>query len=158
MMTTGPRIVLYDIGEPMLIIEYPSGVTYSNQAGGVVCYQGAQEGVLCPLDLSPEATERIEEYPYPTGRQGITEAVADVIDAALSSGKATSFLRVDRTRLSEAWEAWVYVIIQSPEGDDTTLLGGELIRDISEEDPPKHLGSIHGFGSTRGVLTWPNSD
>ena len=138
-------ILLYDIEQIMLIVEHPSGVKYQNQVGGNVCCQEELEGVLSPLDVSPEVTDRIENCPYPGGIQGITAEIADTIDALLASASRTSFLKVDRARLDDSWEAWVYVLIDSPESTVPDLFG-------------PYAGSIYGFGAARGVLTWPNSD
>jgi len=129
----------------MLIVEYASAVTYRNQVGGVVCYVGELEGVLAPIDLSREAVETIQSCPYPQGREGITPEIADTIDSLLSAEPCARFLRVDRARLDESWEAWVYVTIDSPESPFPTSDG-------------TYFGSIFGFGATRGVITWISSD
>src|SRR5689334_5814997 len=103
--------------EVMLIVEHSSGVRYLNQVGGVLCWQAEVEGVLAPLDATPEVNERIQNCPYPSGRKGITKEIADTIDALLASHRGTTFLKVDRARLDESWEAWVYVLIDSPESN-----------------------------------------
>jgi hypothetical protein len=117
-------------------------VQYRNQVGGVVCWQAEQEGIIAPLDFGDDVAAQIEGCPFPNGRQGITEEIADVLDAIFASRPSTSIFKVDRTRLDESWEAWVYVTIsRSP-----------------EFKTPGVPGLIYGFGATRGVLTWPNSD
>jgi hypothetical protein len=139
-------ILLWDIpDEIMLIVEHPSGVQYQNQVGGVVNYQAEMEGVLSPLDLHSETRSRIQECSYPGGIQGITTEIADTIDAALAAQPSTSFLKVDRTRLDESWEAWIYVSLDSPESSVRKRFGS-------------YHGPIYGFGAAKGVLTWPNSD
>lgn len=140
------RIVLYDLPDEIaLIVEHPTGVTYQNQVGGSVCWQAELEGVLSPLDVDPEVKKRLQDCPYPDGRQGITPQLTDTVDALLASVPATSFLEVDRAHLDESWEAWVHVLITSPEDDPGKLF-----------EP--YQGPLHGFGRCRGVLTWPNSD
>lgn len=139
------RVSLHYIPGMMLIIEHPSGVRYLNQVGGVVNAQEEMEGVLAPLDISEEAASRIEAYPYPQGRQGLSSGIATMIDDVLASEPGTRFLRVDRTRLDESWEAWVHVRFHSPDTDDRSLV-----------DP--YFGEAYGFGAARGVLTWCNSD
>ncbi|WP_437951053.1 DUF6210 family protein [Sorangium sp. So ce296] len=131
--------------EIMLVVEHPSGVVYQNQVGGVVCWQAELEGVLSPLDLSDETAQRIQNCPYPSGREGITDEVADTIDALLASEPGARFLKVDRARLGHSWEAWVYVLVDSPDSSASDVAG-------------TYFGPIRGFGSARGVLTWPNSD
>lgn len=138
-------ITLKDIPQAMIIAEHPSGVVYRNQVGGVVCWQAEVEGVLAPLDVSDDVADRIAAYPYPSGREGITEEIADTIDALLTSEPGAKHLTVDRARLAESWEAWIYVLIDSPEYNEPSL-----------SEP--YFGPFYGFGKAKGVLTWRNSD
>lgn len=139
-------ILLYTMpDELMLIVECSSGVRYENQVGGVVCWRGEQEGVLAPLDVARSTVEAIQNCPYPQGAQGISPEIADMIDALLAAESRARTLKVDRARLHESWEAWIYIVIDSPR---TTM------RDINDD----YHGSIYGFGLVRGVLTWQNSD
>jgi hypothetical protein len=131
--------------EIMLLVEYPSGVRYENQVGGVVCYRERIEGVLSPVDVSREGTERIQNCPYPSGAQGITGEIADTIDYILSTHPGARHLTVDRDRIDESWEAWVHVRIEAPTDAAHDVMGS-------------YSGLVYGFGSARGVLTWPNSD
>jgi len=149
---TKKRIILYDLEGVMLIVEHPSGVTYQNQVGGNLCAHPELEGVLAPLSLQPDDVTRIESLPYPNGRQGITIEIADTIDAVLAANWGTSFLKVDRARLDECWEAWVHVRFESPPAREHE--GFLRPVDALDTDPRK----MHGFGPARGVLTWPNSD
>ena len=143
-----PRLVLlYDLpDEIMLIVEHPSGVRYQNQTGGVTCDQPVIEGVLAPIDVSPAGKEAIENLMGLDGRLGLTPEMADTMDALLASERCTSWLRVDRERMHASQEAWIYVLIASPE----TSHPGRV------KEP--YFGSIFGFGAARGVLTWINSD
>jgi hypothetical protein len=139
-------IVLWNMpDELMLIIECSSGVLYENQVGGVVCFPGEQEGVLAPVDVGRAALEAIQNLPYPQGKEGIGAEIADAIDTLLAAEPGARMMKVDRQRLHESWEAWIYVLLDTPR---TTL------RSIGSG----YHGSAHGFGSVRGVLTWPNSD
>jgi hypothetical protein len=45
------------------------------------------------------------------------EEIVAAIDAVLAASPATSFIKVDRERMHESWEAWVYVLIDSPAED-----------------------------------------
>ncbi len=139
------RILLWDIpNEIMLIVVHSSGVTYQNQVGGQVCWQAELEGVLSPVDVSPESTRHIQSLEYPAARAGIPLELADQIDEVLAASTATSFLKVDRSRLDDCWEAWIHVLIDSP-------------KDESEGAGP-NFSPVLGFGAAAGVLTWPNSD
>jgi hypothetical protein len=139
------RILLWDIpDEIMLVVAHSSGVTYQNQVGGEACWQAELEGLLCPLDVSPEGTRRIQGLDYPAARAGIPVELADQIDDVLAASTATRFLTVDRNRLADCWEAWIYVWVDSPEG--------------RPEGTGPHFASVLGFGTAVGVLTWPNGD
>lgn len=145
-------VLLYSLRHIMLIIEYADGVRYQNQVGGMSCYQAEMEGVLCPLDIDTDGITSFESLPYP--QEGISYEIADIIDAILASKPSTCFLKVDRERLNDSCEAWVYVQISSPDTDDS---------DRPETMPmtsarPAYSGPLHGFGNVRGVLTWDNSD
>ena len=140
-----------------LIIEYPSGVVYSNQTGGTACLHPEQEGVYVPLRndasyaerklLSPEM--KLLEYFEGSKHKGsgATEGLdaedADFIDGVLRSWRLGEFLEVDRDRLRECHEAWVYVRIK---------------RDETVDDEFLSLASGFGPYPKRGVLTWTNSD
>ena len=134
-----------------LIIEYPSGVWYSNQTGGHNCLQPSLEGVLVPvrnegsedgrLVFSPESD--LSDYfkgPKWCGSgatSGIDADDADYIEKALSEAGLSESISVDRSRLNESHEAWIRVQVM---GDDSSE-------------------AFSGFAPYRqGVLTWGNSD
>lgn len=130
--------------EVMLILEHTSGVTYENQVGGTLCWKATVEGVLAPVDLDPDLVEQIMNLPYEP-RRGISAEVADAIDGVLAASSGGRYLKVDRARLAESWEAWVYVVADVPESSEFQLQG-------------PYFGAPRGFGRSMGVLTWPNSD
>ncbi len=127
----------------MLVVEYPSGVVYQNQVGGNVCHQAKLEGVLAPLGLESSSVNQIMRCSY--GMQGITAETADTIDSILASDSEGKYVKVDRSRLEECLEAWVHVIVESPNSPDPM-------------ETPEFFGGWCGFGRARAVLTWPNSD
>jgi hypothetical protein len=131
--------------EVMLLVEHVSGVVYRNQVGGVTCWQAELEGVLAPIDVSRANVERIMGLPYPP-RHGITAEIADALDEALAGQPGTRYLKVDRARLHESLEAWVFVVAATQDDTPDHLLG------------PDYFGAIFGFGRVSAVLTWPNSD
>lgn len=129
----------------MLLVEHASGVVYCNQVGGVTCWQAELEGVIAPIDISQASAERIMRLAYPP-RRGITAEIADAIDAALARELGARYLKVDRARLGESLEAWVFVVAETQDDTADRLRG------------PDYFGAVFGFGRVSGVLTWPNSD
>jgi hypothetical protein len=146
------KVRLYDLAEPMLVVECPSGVVYMNQVGGNVCWWPELEGVLAPLGMDSEPQEKLAHLPYPNGREGISVEIADAVDELLASARGTQFIRVDRSRLSECWEAWIYVVL------DTPVTGECRVEEATTQAGCSYYGEVFGFGAARGVLTWPNSD
>jgi hypothetical protein len=151
MSVPSKRIILYDLEEPMLLISAKSGVLYQNQAGGNLCYQMEFEGVLMPLGISTANSRSIGKLNFSSEKKGISRDVADAIDDILSSETETKFLRVDRERMHESMEAWIYVRVTSSQGDFPTIESALLTRNTP-------LSYSFGFGLCSGVLTWPNSD
>jgi len=137
-----------------LIIEWPSGVLFSNQTGGTSTLHPQAEGAFVPLRndcerdgnrlLSPES-ELLAYFEGPKHRgtgatQGLDPDDADFIGSVLSRWRLPQ-VSVDRARLAESHEAWVHVLIHGDAGGD-----GEL--------------PLQGFAPypRTGILTWSNSD
>ena len=138
----GPRVDLMFMPDSvMFVLSYPSGVVYCHQAGGVVCSQPSLEGVLVPLCFSTEGEARLMSLPYGIGLR-MTDSIADAIDQILMEVNCTRYLVVDRSRLNESGEAWVWV---------------RSVGSLAENDP-SYYGSLYGLEEARGVLVWHNSD
>jgi hypothetical protein len=132
-----PRIDLSFFQE--VIIFRPTSVVYTNQAAGIGCLHPEEEGVFCPLPVEPGKAEIHALSHHFKGPWGLlTQEDADVVDGILHRNGHES-MKVDRTRLSDSYEAWVYV----------------LIADVAET---KSSEPFAGFDACKGVLTWPNSD
>lgn len=125
-----------------LIISYPSGVRISAQTGGYTCQQPEIEGVYLPLKYDAKELEEYFTGPKWQGWccNGIDEETADFIDNYLSNDGNTAYIKVDRARLQDSQEAWIYVDVFEP--------GGAV----------KEINLLSGFGRCKGVLTWDNSD
>ena len=136
-----------------LIVEWPSGVVFSNQTGGTSCLQPEFEGVFVPIGndcelaggrlLSPES-ELAAYFDGPkyrgTGATGGLDAGdADFIASILEKWRLSGLITVDPSRLAESHEAWVHVIVR---GDDPA-------NELSLFDLAPY--------PRRGVLTWGNS-
>ena len=169
-MIIKPRVSLYHSYGLGLIILAPSGVMYTNQAGGHSCMQPEEEGFFAPLHNEFDQQEKmlLEFFTKRNPYTYVDIAGADFIDSVLDLSVITRFLKVDRTRLSDSMEAWVYVDVgtQPPEGfytgtpEDGKTRSGAAWRASDYPDLPiaPELYPINGFGSCKGVLTWCNSD
>jgi hypothetical protein len=134
-----PKIDLTCFPDAGLIIRHSSGVIYTNQAAGYACLHPEMEGVFCPLPIRPGKTELHLLHRHFKGQvNSITAEDADVVDAILRRN-GHAYLKVDRARLNNSYEAWVYVTIS-----------GEL--------DSLFKAVLSGFGECEGILTWPNSD
>jgi hypothetical protein len=137
------RISLWEFRGIGVIVAHPSGVHYSNQAGGYLCSHPEIEGVFLPL-AGPDTewhTQLDQHFFYGekyAGHcyRGIDEETARFLDVLLASSPVSRGITVDRDRLAESIEAWIYVTIAPGTGDD----------------------AIAGFDGATGVLTWQNSD
>lgn len=128
------KIKLWDLEGYGIIIKCKSGIIYLNQTGGTACYDSEVEGAFCPL--IDEAETQIEKLgKLTTNKSKITPKEADEIDSILSSNPDTKFIKVDREKLSESWESWLHVIVDSEQSV-----------------------CIEYSSSISAILTWPNSD
>lgn len=152
-MTDAPQservIELYSTVGTALILDFPTGIRYTNQAGCVSCLQPSAEGILIPFEndydidgqfLSLEI-DLAEYFALAWGSSGASCGInlrdADAIDELLCKRKLIEWFHVDRKQLQSSFEAWVHVVVH---GD--------------------HSFYCQGFGPypRRGVLTWGNSD
>ena len=123
-----------------LIILHPSGVLYTNQVGGHGCFHPEVEGVFLPLKTCENRTElkSLEEH-FKGSWDSLNEFEANLVDTVLQkSGQDLSWISVDRSRLKDSFEAWVYV-------------------KLNPKKTHAHE-SLTGFDGSLGILTWPNSD
>ena len=145
-------VSLYDLVGTALVVLRPTGIRYSNQAGGTTCLQPREEGVLVPIgnDVAVPSLRlmslenQLEKYfvgppHHGTGAcRGLSEEDADRLDELFASSNAFRGIRVDRSRLADSVEAWVFVAIDADNCVPFDSLGPAY---------PDH-----------GVLTWTNSD
>jgi len=151
-----PIVQLWEAVGLGLIIEYPSGIAYSNQTGGTSCSHPKVEGLLVPLRNDTEyETRRLlspenELYDYFKGPKycgtgaigGLDVEDVSFIESVLEKYRLSSCISIDRSRLADSHEAWVYVNVER------------------EERSEDHLKIFAGLGPypRSGVLTWTNTD
>ncbi|WP_417387137.1 DUF6210 family protein [Gimesia sp.] len=140
---------LYDHAGTALVIPHPTGIVYSNQAGGHACLQPQAEGFLVPIandvGLAPAHDFRSPEnelFHYFTELCScgamLTEADAQMIESIMHQLPQWSGLSVDRDRLDDSVEAWVFVKVA---------------------EPKRKLTIVDGLNyPVRAILTWTNSD
>lgn len=158
MINRKPIIKLWEAMGLGLIIEYPSGIIYSNQTGGTACLHPEFEGVYFPIanDLDNNyklISPSIDLYEYFTGSKhngtgatnGLDHEDIIVINKILDKYKLSAFIKVDLNNLAKSHEAWIHVLIEIP-------------KNISEFQLDLFL--FEGFGPypRKGILTWANSD
>ena len=133
-----------DVG---IVIPWPSGIIYGNQADGVCCNHYALEGILVPIVITSGGDAVRYDAPLvsyfnrrPGNRGELTPEDADAIDAIMAGAQTPFVARVDRSKLADSFEAWVHVTLDLEAGRDAyrpTL-------DLAYPCP--------------GILVWENSD
>jgi hypothetical protein len=125
-----------------LIILQPSGAFYTHETGGSAVYPALAEGVFVPLHQETDDDQEALLTAHFTGPKwggwcsnGIDEETASDVDHVLSLSPQTSFLKVDRARLVDSREAWIYV-------------------DVSEPTDNPVVAPISGFGECKGIFVW----
>lgn len=133
-----------------LIVPWPTGIIYSNQANGVGCDHPELEGAYIPFGSFPEREtepnhKALAEHfaSLPGNREYFSLETADVtanfIDEFLVSTELPFAASVDRSRLNDSYEAWVWLTFGPPKTE--------------------HLGLYTSFEKLdSAVLVWPNSD
>lgn len=133
-----------------LILHYPTGIDIITQTGGTACFQMQLEGIYLPLDndyeipslkfqsgeIALNAYFTTDKYLGTGATNGIDEADATRIESILQQ-HALSFVTVDREKMKESHEAWIWVKIEPD---------SQYLHFPDTEFP------------LCGVLTWCNSD
>jgi len=110
-----------------IIMKCSSGIHWSNQSGGHACRHPKEEGVLIDTPIYEDELEFFYSEHGGYCSDGITEEDANRVDKILKEHsviyhsnnvfKDNRFaLTVDRTRLKDSMEAWVYINIGDKKG------------------------------------------
>jgi hypothetical protein len=143
--TRRKEICLYDLDRLGLILLEPSEVFYYNQVYGHSCLQKFEEGIFSYIrDDGNELYKGISEYMLNKDR--ILPEDADFLDNQFIQSSDAKYLRIDRCRLNDSMEAWVYVIID------------QLFNNSPKDESAYYNTAFKGFTCTKAVLTWDNSD
>lgn len=145
-----PIIELSDTVGLGLIIEYPTGICFSNQTGGLSCLKPSIEGIYIPLRndylepnkvfISPEIdlTNHFvgKKYLGSGATRGIDKEDITIISEILTKYSLNKFISIDtdNAKIEQSHEAWIHVKINN-------------------------LYLLEGFSNElNGILTWCNSD
>ena len=115
------EISLYDLEQAAVLLLAENGVVYSNQAGGTACMQPKERGTLIPISNDPPLDNFYKGAPpfKLTGAcqdlVGLDSGAAEALDKILSEAIEHK-IQVDRSRLQESMEAWVYVLFNGQKG------------------------------------------
>lgn len=135
---------LPSVGLGVIVLDSIEGIDYSAQVGGYACHDPIERGFYIPLcDSEQKDMEALMNYftgPKWNGWccEGIDEETALWLDSWLQKTLPDEHLVVDRQRLSESQEAWIYVIRQDANWSQ--------------------YARIQNVRTFSGVLTWANSD
>ena len=158
-----PVIRLYELEELALIVECNSGVRYTTQAGGNYCLQPETEGALVPLGTGCAIEDSLAAfYARENVPVGLSSAQADALDLILRTPVApyaytpTFFLEVDRHRLADSMEAWLFVTIKECPEIWSFVEWNRNAQPELERHPTRY--PCAGFGRRSAVLVWTNSD
>ncbi len=141
-----PKIKLWSGNGLGAIVSVPTGVVYSNQTGGTSCLHPEMEGAYIPLDA--EAGEELFSYfsgPKHRGTGAVTGLDAEdaaFVEMLLAERRLSEFISLDRDRLQESHEAWVWAKVIGDGGADEF---GALFSGL-------------GPYPREAVLTWENTD
>jgi len=112
------RVELQELNGLYVIASHPTHITYTFQCGGYICRNNEMEGFLVSLEYTEPAEEALYDYffngPKYMGHcyNGIDTDDADQIEEILrikENGWATNWIKVDRTRLNDSVESWIYI-------------------------------------------------
>lgn len=126
-----------------IIVSHPTGVSFSNQAGGLCCAQPSVEGFYVPFEHNHDF-ESLHDVLCDAFESNRAPERLDEIDRAIAYLK----LKVDRERASELMEAWVPVVI---------LDGSEWDWDWKESNGGRYCGTSKMAGR-KATLIYDNCD
>lgn len=140
-MSEPTTVLLYELNSLALIVPASTKVVYRNQTGGHASLQSEAEGYLVPFagEVGDKCERLLSHFTGPKWggwcSERIDEETADEIDSVLAEMPGRDQITVDRTKLSQSCEAWVYVRIIGP-----------------------LLALVEHAAPSEAILTWPNSD
>ena len=107
---------------PVLVVEAPTGVNFSFQVGGSIHWQRSVQGVIYPIPALAAGAEMLGGRLHSIAFElvSISDEEANRIDA-LFAGSGSMELKVDRSRLSDSCDSWIYMRLMR--ADDWLIRG-----------------------------------
>lgn len=134
------EVRLWDLNGAALIVPMETGVVFSNHVNGFASEERQLEGLLIPInnDCMPQDYLHLLDvqlgFLFSGAEGGVDRVKAKLLDELFAVFPQTEGLKVDRNRLADSVESWVWVVADEVEDSPYT-----------------------GFGEMKGVLTWLNS-
>ena len=134
------EVKLWELSGAALIVPENTGVFYTNQVNGTACEHPKIEGFLIPInnDMLLNSAEHLENQLCSLfdGAWGeLSETKANKINDVLAKYPETKGISVNRDKIKESVESWIYVLAKETK-----------------------FSCYSGFGELNGILTWQNSD
>jgi hypothetical protein len=157
-----PLVKLFDNEGPGLIIRCPSGIHYTNQAAGPICFWLHTEGAYIPLasvgggSIGRRLFEHFHRSRDKTFMRGVRQEDADFVDTLLAE-HGLGFIKVNRSGIGQewdifAWQTWDWgALLSSP-------WEGWLPVRVEAAPYNKLTGVMSGVDSADAVLVWENSN
>ena len=108
------HVDLDELSGVYFFVHHPTRIEYSNQCGGLACFNLKAEGFLVPCPNSLDISENLYRHFYLNPKYkghcytGIDDEDAKLIDGLLASA-GYDHLRVNRETYDQSFEAWVYL-------------------------------------------------
>lgn len=138
------RVCLYSLEQPGVVVLSQSGVTYWNKTGDIDPRFQA-EGILVPISNDPpngypelSLVPRLQDLT--ANSESLSVSQVSELDSLLQEVSSSDAISVDRARMGESSEGWVYLTIR-PQGEFSYFVG--FLDELGGAD-----------GTLQAVLTW----
>ena len=153
------RINLYPLGQPAIIVKYPTGLIYSNQTNGVACNHPEQEGFLVPLfPLLGKESHLFDPGWWYEEMPALDASLYNQLEKVLNSRFEWHVrnLRVDRKAKNQ--EAWIHITFRGDFNPGMFSSGLFRRKDGSVPNWTDKIINYKDYPKYEGILTWENCD
>jgi len=121
-----------------IIVPMKTGVTVTNQTGGLACHHPEVEGFIIPI-ANLALSRELEDYFENSGWGILSGEEVDFLEQVLRRYHETKNIFINKDMPADSEEAWVHVIMK------------DFDKDMWYPD-------YAGFDNHKAILTWENSD